>query len=99
MAVSLFISTPVQELAGVLGTVGQVQERLVRELRVQKPTEKINPQFKLPHTTLMTLDGIARWTCRFQGVVLFRIHSMRCGGNEPNNLEDNKHEHDDGKWM
>jgi hypothetical protein len=48
MVVSSFISTPVQELAGVLGTVGQVQERLVRELGVQKPTEKINAQFKTP---------------------------------------------------
>jgi hypothetical protein len=42
MAVSLFISTPVQHdpvsmLDGVLGTVGQVQERPVRAPRVQKP--------------------------------------------------------------
>lgn len=42
MAVSLFISTPVQHvpvsmLAGVPGTVGQVQERLIRAPRVQKP--------------------------------------------------------------
>ena len=42
MAVSLFISTPVQHVpvsmpAGVLGTVGKVQERLVRAPRVQKP--------------------------------------------------------------
>jgi hypothetical protein len=42
MAVSLFISThvqhvPISMLAGVLGTVGQVQERLVRAPKVQKP--------------------------------------------------------------
>jgi len=42
MEVSLFISTPVQHVpvsmpAGVLGTVGQVQERVVRAPRVQKP--------------------------------------------------------------
>jgi hypothetical protein len=41
MAASLFISTlvqhvPVSMLAGVPGTVGQVQERLVRALKVQK---------------------------------------------------------------
>ena len=42
MAVSVSISTPVQHgpvsmLAGVLGTIGKVQGRLVRAPRVQKP--------------------------------------------------------------
>jgi len=62
MAVSLFISTPVQHdpvsmLTGVLGTVGQVQERLVRAPRVQSPTEKMNAPFKNP--SYNTHD--ARW--------------------------------------
>jgi len=67
MAVPLFISTSVQQapvgmLAGVLGTVGRIQERLVRAPRGHtSPTEIIDAPFKIPHITLMTLEGIARW--------------------------------------
>jgi hypothetical protein len=60
----------------------------------------MNAPFKSPHITLMTLAGIARWkrqqSSLFQGDALFHIHGMRCGGDEPSNLEDNKYEHDDG---
>jgi hypothetical protein len=64
MAVSLFISTPVQHvpvrmLTGVPGTVGQVQERLVRAHRVQKPHgENERAVQNSLNITLMTLGGI-----------------------------------------
>jgi hypothetical protein len=72
MTVSLFISTPVQHvllsmLAGVLGTVGQVQERLVRAPKVQSPTEKMNGPFKIPPYN--THD--ARWNSALEAPTRF----------------------------
>jgi hypothetical protein len=54
----------------------------------------MNAPFKNPlNITLMTLGGMwavsANRVHWFQGDVLFHVHSMRCGGDEPNNLEDN----------
>lgn len=86
------------------GTVGQVQERLVRVPRVQSPTEKTNAQFKTP--SYDTHD--ARWNSaleaptRFSGFrETFCSIFAPCGAARmnPNDLEDNRYEHDDGKWV
>jgi hypothetical protein len=68
MAVSLFISTPIQHVpVKVLGTVGQVQERLVRAPKVQSPTEKMNSPFKNP--SYNTHD--ARWNSALKAPTKF----------------------------
>jgi hypothetical protein len=82
-------------MLGVPGTVGQVQERLVRAPTVQKPHGGNERAVQNPlNITLMTLSGMRvvspNKIHRFQGDDLFHVHSMRCGGDEPNNLEDNK---------
>lgn len=87
--------------AGVSGTVEQVQERVVRAQRIQSPhgeNERAvqNPSYNTHNARWNSaLEAPTKFT-GFRGDDLFHIHSMRCGGNEPNNLEDNKYEHDDG---
>jgi hypothetical protein len=62
--VSLFIYTPVQQ---VLGTVGQVRERLVRAPTVQKPHGKNERAVQTP--SLLTHD--ARWNSALEAQTRF----------------------------